>query len=231
MGRKQSELEIGIRAAQLLMDARKQKELKRDITAAFPLVPEPVVDGVISVTADAFKTIAPEELQLALRPGWIAKNRSRLRQPIVFAVMDNDVMRDVPVLSGDAKKSLVEKLVDLGLDRIVEEADGLLTAPEIRLAALEAQVREVKMQMGRRRLLWYRIRKNPRRSGTAILSLAAAFYISGDTALTAAAISFGSKASAIFFTLVDLFREKMLWVVSMLQRAASWLMSYAHSKL
>ena len=154
-------VELGIQTAQLLMDPRRHDKLKHNIQQRFPFVPEEFLDGCIDLTAEAFTSVAPNKLKLALKPGGMEKVRPDIERSIVEIAMKQPLVRDIPVLNDTDKEKMIEALVDVALDAMLDDAEELLAAPEVRLQALEEEIREVKRIMGVRRLWWYRVRNNP----------------------------------------------------------------------
>jgi len=213
-GKKKSNIELGVMTAQVLTDKRKQDKLRRDISSAFPLIPAPVVNALIEVVADGFQAIAPEDLRRALRPGYIAKNRAKFKKPLTAAVLETDVMKDLPVLGDEAKGSLVNKCIDLAIDQFLSEADGLLTVPELRLAELEDRVKEVKAEMGPWRVGLYRVRRRPALFATTLVLFVVAFIVKmNDPWATTTANAYWEALSA-----VSVCREKTVWAFRLLTR-------------
>ena len=158
---RKSEIELGIQAAQLLLDNRRHDILKKKLSARYPIVPGPVLDTAIRLVANGFSTLAPAQLKLALKPGGMEQIRPQIERAIVSAVLDQPSVQSFALLNRDEKRRLLETLVDMCLDQILEDADWILSAPEVRLEELEDQVEEVKREMGLWRLLHYRVRRNP----------------------------------------------------------------------
>jgi hypothetical protein len=152
---------IGIQTAQLLLDKRRHDELKRNIKVDYPLVPDSVLDICIDITAKAFTTVAPEKIRNALQPGKMEQAQPALKKALVSAALDQKVIRNMPVLTSKDKEALLGNVVDLALRFVLRDAKAALAAPEVRLQALEEQVRNVKAQMGPLRLARYRLRTNP----------------------------------------------------------------------
>lgn len=135
------------------------------------MLPGPVLDTAIRLVANGFSTLAPAQLKLALKPGGIEKIRPQVERAVVSVVLDQPSVQNFPVLNRDEKRRLLEALVDMCLDQLLEDAEWILSAPEVRLEELENQVDEVKQEMGLWRLVRYRVRRNPVRfSGIVVLS-------------------------------------------------------------
>lgn len=167
-------MEVGIQTAQLLMDNRRHDELKRSIKKSYPLVPDAILDSCIDIIAQAFTTVAPKKLQRALEPGGMIKARPSLEQALVKAVMDQKVIQDIPILQDKEKTLLLAALVNLALDFVLKDANDILQAPQVRLAALQDQVQQVQRQMGLYQLTLYRLRRH---RGTAATLTAAAVLV------------------------------------------------------
>jgi hypothetical protein len=172
-----NDMEVGIQTAQLLLDPRRRQKLKDQMQQKFPLVPDAVLDSSIDITAQAFTKVAPEKLKIALRPGGMDKVRPELERVIVRVVLDQPAIQSIPVLNSKDKKKLVEAVVTMALDNILKNAQEVLAAPEVRLEALEAQVREVKAMMGPWRLFLYRLRHVNPQSVVAFLTLSVASIV------------------------------------------------------
>jgi len=89
--------------------------------------------------------------------------RPQIEQVIVSFCMEQSAIQNIPFLDDESKRRLVQALVGMALDNVLKDAEKILASPEIRLEALLEQAREVEAMMGPRRLLWYRIRHNPRK--------------------------------------------------------------------
>ncbi|CAB9518991.1 expressed unknown protein [Seminavis robusta] len=176
-GEKKNGMEVGIQTAQLLMDSRRRERLKKNMKVQFPMVSDAVIDSCIDITAHAFTQVAPEQLQIALRPGGMDRVRPDLEQVIVSFALEQSVVQKIPVLDAESKRKLVEALVGMALDYVLKDAEEVLTAPEVRLEALEEQIREVHAMMGRRQLFLYRVRHNAKEIVTGIVISLAALVI------------------------------------------------------
>jgi hypothetical protein len=64
-----------------------------------------------------------------------------LKKALVRAALDHRVIRDIPVLNSMDKEALLGNVVDLDLRVVLRDASAVLAAPEVRLQALEDQVR------------------------------------------------------------------------------------------
>lgn len=105
--------------------------------------------------------MAPEKIRNALQPGKMEQAQPALKKALVSAALDQKVIRNMPVLTSKDKEALLGNVVDLALRFVLRDAKAALAAPEVRLQALEEQVRNVKAQMGPLRLARYRLRTNP----------------------------------------------------------------------
>lgn len=170
-------MEVGIKTAQLLMDPQRRDQLKKQMQERYPLIPDAVVVSCIDVTAAAFTRVAPEKLQTALRPGGMARVRPQLEGALVDVALRSGIVRNVPLLDGNDKRNLVEFLVGAALDRVLEDAQDVLAAPEARLEALEEQVKEVQRMMGPARLFWYRARHRTREISAAVALSTIGFWV------------------------------------------------------
>lgn len=172
---KQGSIEIGVQTAQLLMNPKKHDLLKRDIVQKYPFLPGAGVDSCINIVAAAFKTIAPDTLEQALQPGGMAKVRPVLKDAVVSAVLEQKYIKYSPLLSTTDKTKVVGSLVDLALDQLLKDSEYLLQRPEIRLEALEEEIRMIqKTEMTTTQILLYRYRKHPVLWSVAVLWLS--FY-------------------------------------------------------
>ena len=159
------------------MDPRRRDELKKQMQERYPLIPDAVVASSIDVTADAFARLAPEKLQVALRPGGMARAQPELEGALVDAALRSGLLSNVPLLDEKSQRQCVEVVVAASLNYLLQDARQVLAAPESRLAALEEQVREVKRMMGPARLLMYRARRRAREIGVAAAFSATAFLV------------------------------------------------------
>ena len=157
-----SRAEVSIQTAQLLLDKRRHEELTRDLQKQFPFVPPAVLEGCVNVVADAVLVVTPEKLQKALRPGVMAKRGPEISREITRFVLKQPIMDAIPVLNADDKANLVESMVNMAMDFLLRDAQIILASPEVRLEALEAEVRNVKRLMGPWRLFLFRLRRLPR---------------------------------------------------------------------
>jgi hypothetical protein len=147
-----SQMETGIQIAQLLLDKRQQATLKQDLKRQYPLIPGDIINVCLDMTADVFSTIAPKEFKDALRPGGMEKLRPEIRNAIVSNMMQQQAIRDIPVLKDHDKQKLLLGVVDLALDVLLQDAQEVLAAPEDRLDALQVQHRQIHKLMGPQRL-------------------------------------------------------------------------------
>ena len=138
---KQGGVALGVQTAQLLLNDTKRRQFKEEMALKFPLVPESMFDSAMSVVATAFKTIAPETLKQALQPGGMDKVRPVLKEAIVDLVVKQEGVKNFRVLSDSDKSKLMGAIVDLTLDQVLQDAQWLLAAPEVRLDALKDEIR------------------------------------------------------------------------------------------
>jgi hypothetical protein len=200
-------MEIGIQTAQLLLDSRRHDELKRKIQKVYPLVPDAVLDVCIDITATAFTRVAPGKIQEALKPGGMEKAQPELKKALVGAIMDQQVVRDIPLLKNKDKEAMLSTVVDFALEFVLKDAKEVLAAPEVQLQALEEQIRRVKALMGPRKLALYRIRNNPIQVTTAVALSAALLYTRRE-----------NKAIAAVTAVVRMAFSKALVLLVMLQK-------------
>lgn len=172
---RQTGIEVGIQTAQLLMDPKRHDKLHQQLSRQFPLVPKPFLDACIDLVADAFMTVAPNKLKQALRPGGMEKVRPEIQRGITGVVLEQPMVRAIPVLNSKDKANLIESIVDMALDYVLQDAETVLAAPEVRLEALEEEIREVKRLMGPWRVLLYRIRHIP--LAMIVTALTAALFV------------------------------------------------------
>mmetsp|Transcript_21034 Transcript_21034/g.45856 ORF Transcript_21034/g.45856 Transcript_21034/m.45856 type:complete len:278 (-) Transcript_21034:1319-2152(-) len=187
----QGGIEVGIQTAQLLMDPRRHDKLKLNIQRRWPLVPDAFLDPCIDLCADAFKNVAPDKLKLALKPGGMEKVRPDIERSIVNVAMEQKMVRDIPVLNDADKSKMLEAIVDLALDSILDDAEEILAAPEVRLETLEREMREVKQLMGPWRLILYRVRNNPLPVSIALALSVTCIYVKRDDPLVAPVLHIG----------------------------------------
>lgn len=218
---KRSEIELGIRTAQYLMDGRQHDRLKKSIKDKYPLVPDSLIKSGIDIASQGFTQVAPSQLKLALKPGGMEQVRPDIEATIVDYTMKQTVVQNIPILGRDEKRKVIEAIVDLALDNLLKDVDTVLASPEVQLELLEAQIEEVKSQMGARRLVWYRLRRNPRKSiFTLALALASVVYFShrrhpSIVTLNRLATNFVSFISDILFDAKDV-------IASLFQRIAGY---------
>jgi hypothetical protein len=229
MGGGRGGMGIGIQTAQLLLDKRRHDELRQNMKVDYPLVPDSVLDICIDITAKAFTTVAPEKIREALQPGRMEQAQPALKKALVRAALDQKVIRNMPVLTSKDKEALLGNVVDLALRFVLRDAKAALAVPEVRLQALEEQVRNVKAQMGPLRLARYRLRTNPLQVAAPILlalSVVFAFAQRDDptvVAVTAIARRVFSKLVVPLWTLVQ---AEVWWLFSAFRsKALSWLQS------
>ena len=158
--RKKSEIELGVQTAQLLLDRRRHESLKKKLSSRFPLVPGPALDSAIRLIANGFSTVAPAKLKLALSPGGMGKVQPEIRQAIVETTLQQRAVQNFALLNENEKKQLLTTLVDMSMDMILKDAEWVLSAPEVRLEALEQQMDEIVEEMGTWRLVKYKVRRN-----------------------------------------------------------------------
>jgi hypothetical protein len=181
-----SQMETGIQIAQLLLDKRQQVALKKDLKRQYPLIPGDIIDVCLDMTADAFSTIAPKEFKDALRPGGMEKLRPEIRNAIVSNMMQQQAIRDIPVLKDHDKQKLLLGVMDLALDVLLQDAQEVLAAPEDRLDALQVQQRQIHKLMGPQRLALYRVRRYPGRVAMGAAVVAFFLYQQRTTAVMTA---------------------------------------------
>lgn len=184
-------VELDIQTAQLLMDPRRHDKLKQNIQQRFPFVPEEFLVGCIDLTAEAFTSVAPNKLKLALKPGGMEKVRPDIERSIVEVAMKQQLVRDIPVLNNSDKEKMVETLVDMALDAMLDDAEELLAAPEVRLQTLEEEIREVKRIMGVRRLWLYRVRNNPIPVAISVAAIGGLLFARRDNPFVASTLQVG----------------------------------------
>jgi hypothetical protein len=212
-------MEIGILTAQLLLDKRRHAELKQNMRKNYPFVPDSVLDICIDITAKAFTTVAPEKIRKALQPGALQQAQPELKKALVRAALDQRVIQNIPVFKNKDKEALLGNVVDLALRFVLKDAQAVLAAPEVRLQALEEQVRRVQAQMGPWRLALYRLRNNPLQVATRLivaLSVVLLFAKRNDPTVVSARRAF-SKLVVLLLTLV--------------QKEIAWMFLYSKSKV
>lgn len=170
-------MEVGIQTAQLLMDAQRRDELRKQLKQKFPLVPESLLDAGIDITAQAFTEVAPGKLKAALRPGGMDQMRPEIEQVIVDYALEQPIVKNSPILDKKDRRNVLVAIVDMALDYVLKDAQEVLAAPEVRLEELEEKVKAIKRQMGTRRLIWYRIRHNSKGIALAFVVSAAAMLL------------------------------------------------------
>lgn len=177
---KTGSLELGIQTVQLLTNKKKQEKFRRDFIQQYPLVPHFLIDGAIHTVAAGFAHMAPETLQEALQPGGMAKFRPAVRKAVVEFAIEQKAVRDVPLVDTKDKKLWVGSLVDMALDQLFQDADWVLSSPEVRLEALEQEIRTIKeMEMTRRRIVMFNLRRHPWRFiiPAGVVALATVYYL------------------------------------------------------
>ena len=179
-------METGIQIAQILLDKRQQDVLKKDLKRQYPLIPGDIIDVCLDMTANAFSAIAPKEFKDALRPGGMEKLRPDIRNAIVSNMMQQQAIRDIPVLKDHDKQKLLLGVVDLALDVLLQDAQEVLAAPEDRLDALQVQQRQIHKLMGRKRLALYRVQRYPLRVALVVAVVALFPYQQRTTAVMTA---------------------------------------------
>ena len=211
----QGSIEIGVQTAQLLMNPKKHELLKRDMVKKYPFVPASIIDSCINIVAAAFKTIAPDTLKQALQPGGMAKVRPVLKEAVVSAVLQQRVIKYSPILSSNEKANLVATSVDLALDVLLKDSEYLLQRPEVRLEALEEEIRMIqKTEMTTLQIAMYRYRKHPYLWTVAVA--AATFY-------SYAQLAHAGSYKAAFSTVLS----GALVAAKFLGRAGQWLYAAA----
>jgi len=159
-----SSVELGIQTAQALMNDKKRGQLKDRLQQKFPLVPAGFLDAIIDAVAAGFTRVAPTTLKRALTPGGMEQVRPVLKQSMVDAVRDQRAFRDLPVLSEKDKIRLMEVAIDLALDQALRESEWILSTPQVRLEALQDEIREIlTTELTWTQRAWYRYRRHPRR--------------------------------------------------------------------
>eukprot|EP00751_Fragilariopsis_kerguelensis_P016161 CAMPEP_0170840496 /NCGR_PEP_ID=MMETSP0734-20130129/4611_1 /TAXON_ID=186038 /ORGANISM="Fragilariopsis kerguelensis, Strain L26-C5" /LENGTH=138 /DNA_ID=CAMNT_0011208313 /DNA_START=447 /DNA_END=860 /DNA_ORIENTATION=- len=134
----------------VLLDRKRQAELKRNIQKDFPWVPHSVVDICLDSVADAFTNVAPSELKAALKPGGLEKARPRLEKSItnqLTSIINSNSLGDIPLIGSKEKKQLLQYLVSLSLDVLLQEAEQVLAEPSVKLRDLDAQRQEIQKYM------------------------------------------------------------------------------------
>jgi hypothetical protein len=202
---KKNGMALGVQMAQLLLDKRRQAALKKDLKTRFPLVPASVLEGTIDMVAESFVNVAPSELRQALQPGGMAKMRPALQKKMVQSLVTQTWIRDLPLLGLADKQKLCETVVDLALEYVLQDAQELLAAPEVRLEALQIQKQDIYKQMGWKKVILYRIGHNPGKIFLTVVVSALFFYqqrrvpvvmavVSGIQTVSASLISFWNAA-------------------------------------
>jgi len=159
---KKTSIEISILTAQALLNEKKHNQLKDDLARRFPLVPRGFFDPAIDLVANAFRTIAPDTLEEALKPGGMEKIRPGLKTSIVRSIRNQKAISEIPVLSQDEKIKLLEFAIDLALDQLLKDSEWILSSPEVRLKALEEEIRIIKnTEMDLRQRVLYRFKRRP----------------------------------------------------------------------
>jgi hypothetical protein len=214
---------IGIQTAQLLLDKRRHDELKQNMKVDYPLVPDSVLDIFIDITARAFTTVAPEKIRNALLQ---QEAQPALKKALVDAAMDQKVIRNMPVLNSKDKEALLGNVVDLALRFVLRDAKAALAAPEVRLQALEEQVRRVKAQMGPWKVALYRLRNHPLQIAAPILvALSILLWYAlrdNSTVLTVTAIA-RKMFSKVVVPLLTLVYKEVWWMFHCFRRnVMSW---------
>jgi hypothetical protein len=218
---------IGMQTAQLLLDKRRHDELKQNMRVDYPLVSDSVLDICIDITAKAFTMVAPEKIRKALKVGARQQTQPELKKALVRAALDQKVIRDIPVLNNKDKEALLGNVVDLALRFVMRDAKAVLAAPEVRLQALEEQVRRVKAQMGPWRLSLYRLRNNPLQVATPIFVALSAvlLYAQRDDPTVVTFTTIARRAfSKLVVPLLTLVQTEVLWMFSYFRsKVMSWL--------
>jgi hypothetical protein len=193
-------IELGIQTAQLLMDPRKHKTLKERISKQYPWVPAGALDSAVTLVANGFTSLAPKELQQALQPGGMEQARPHIRMAMTSAIMQQPSVQDFKFLKEDGKKQLFARLVDMALDEVLKDSEWVLARPEVRLEALEMEVKQVRAEMGSWRLFKYRLRQRPGLYSSILLSVTirAFIYQQGSVALAAVTVKECMMAAFVF---------------------------------
>ena len=162
-----------IEMAQIMMDKRRHEELKKELRSKYPLIPGDAIDFCMDITANAFTSIAPKELQQALTPGGFVKLRPELRTNVVNVALQQPFLQDIPILNDNDKRSILITVVDMVLDTMLQDAQDVLSEPEERLDAIRIQQENIYKIMGRKKLLLYRLKRYPLRIlvGTSLVLL------------------------------------------------------------
>jgi hypothetical protein len=182
-----------------------------------------VLDIFIDITAKAFTTVAPEKIRNALCQ---QQAQPALKKALVRAALDQTVIRNLPVLNSKDKEALLGNVVDLALRFVLRDAKAALAAPEIRLQALEEQIRRVKAQMGPWKLALYRLRNNPLQFAAPILVALSVllWYAQRDnpTVLTLKAIARKAFCKLVV-PLLTLVQREVWWMFhSLRSKVMSW---------
>ena len=171
--KKSNTMVASIEMAQIMMDKRRHEDLKKELRSKYPFIPGDVIDFCMDITANAFTSIAPKELQHALTPGGFVKLRPELRTNIVTVALQQPFIQDIPILKDDDKRSILNTVVDMALDTMLQDAQDVLSEPEERLDAIRIQQENIYKIMGRKKLLLYRLKRYPLRIlvGTSLVLL------------------------------------------------------------
>ena len=121
-----------------------------------------VIDFCMDMTAEGFRSIAPKEFQRALQPGGFAEIRPGLNDMVVKSLLQESVIRDIPVLKQSEKSKLLASMVDFLLDSMIKDAHDVLLAPEERLDMIRMKQEQIFKIMGRKKLFLYRLRRYPK---------------------------------------------------------------------
>lgn len=155
-------MEISILTSQALLNEKKHNQLADDLARLFPLVPRRFFDPAIDLVANAFRTMAPDTLEEALKPGGMEKIRPGLKASIIETIQNQKAIREFPILSQKEKIKLLDLAVDLAFDQLLKDSEWLLSSPEVRLKALEEEIRIIKKtEMNLRQRLQYRLKRRP----------------------------------------------------------------------
>jgi hypothetical protein len=212
-------MEIGIQTAQLLLDKRRHAELKQNMRRDYPFVPDSVLDICIDITAKAFTTVAPEKIREALQPGALQQAQPELKKALVRAALDQRVIQNIPVIQNKDKEAMLGNVVDLALRFVLKDAQAVLAAPEVRLQALEEQVRRVQAQMGPWRLALYRLRNNPLRVVTRIVVALAVVLL------------YAQRNDPTVVMARKAFSKLVVLLLALVQKEVAWMFHYSRNKV
>eukprot|EP00525_Craspedostauros_australis_P001639 CAMPEP_0198108474 /NCGR_PEP_ID=MMETSP1442-20131203/510_1 /TAXON_ID= /ORGANISM="Craspedostauros australis, Strain CCMP3328" /LENGTH=345 /DNA_ID=CAMNT_0043763743 /DNA_START=86 /DNA_END=1123 /DNA_ORIENTATION=+ len=212
-----STMETTVATAQLLMDPKRQSKLKRELKQTYPFLPDKVIDTALEFTSKTFQDLAPQTMQEFLKPGGYAKYKPKIVAEVVKKIMPS--VADLPLLSEAEKKEIVTAIVDIILDSVFADVKNLLDAPEVRLAVLEQEIRDIEEHMEWQRLLQYRVKRHQRAIAVVASALAVSLvaYSQRNAAVVTAIKSGVSMVSAAILSVVNFLLLKIRWALGVLK--------------